>query len=269
MKTITIVPPFQTAFNITTNCSDLIDFFRLKYGNYISTFPVQEAETITAIKKGNIYSIAFLGETICDANGALAIDRIMFEHTRYDEEIYALHGGAVEWEGKASMLLAPTTSGKSTLTSYLTSRGFGYISDDCILLDRTSFEIYPYTTPIHLRSGGLRVLEACGVVPVSLSSLQNENMTKQVYTPLNCVDRPIPLHRIFFIHRTENENSLSSMNTTERMIALMKSPITPYSVTSDYLSFLSKLSKIDCYELRYCEMNFVAEVLENEQCPDE
>ena len=123
METITIIPPFQTAFNITTNCSDLIDFFKLKYGNYISTFPAQEAETITAIKKGNIYSIAFLGETISDANAALAIDKIMFEHTRYDEKIYALHGGAVEWEGKASMLLAPTTSGKVHSQAILPAEG--------------------------------------------------------------------------------------------------------------------------------------------------
>lgn len=38
---------------------------------------------------------------------------------------------------------------------------------------------------------------------------------------------------------------------------LMKFPITSYSVTSEYLRFLSKLSLIDCFKLNYSDMKCV------------
>ena len=97
--------------------------------------------------------------TIENASGILAIDEIISNNTEYDNSIFALHGAAVEWNGKAILFLASTTSGKSTLTSYLTKNGFGYITDDCILLDRTSCDIHPYSTPIYLRDGGLEILK--------------------------------------------------------------------------------------------------------------
>ena len=65
----------------------------------------------------------------------LELDEIIFDNTNYDRRIFALHGAAVEWKGKGYLFLAATASGKTTLASYLTSQGFGYITDDCILLD--------------------------------------------------------------------------------------------------------------------------------------
>lgn len=263
MKNVLISPPFQTPFKITTNCDDLVRFLKLKYGKYLTASWSHDAKNITAIKKGDSYSITFSNKMVQDKSGVLAIDEIMFNNTTYDPNIFAIHGAAVEWQGKAYLFLASTTSGKSTLTSYLTSKGFGYITDDCILLDRTSFAIYPYPTPIHLRDGGMDILKRCHAQPGSVDILDDQSIKRYVYTPSNCVDAPTALEKIFFIRRTTDENRIFSMDTTSRITALMKSPITPYPVTPEYLSFLSKLSRKDCFSLDYCDMNFVAGVIQN------
>lgn len=89
----------------------------------------------------------------------LELDEIIFDNTNYDRRIFALHGAAVEWKGKGYLFLAATASGKTTLASYLTSQGFGYITDDCILLDCVDFQVYPCHTLLHLRDGGVDVLK--------------------------------------------------------------------------------------------------------------
>ena len=55
------------------------------------------------------------------------------------------------------------------------------------------------------------------------------------------------------------------MNTTEKITALLKSPITEYEIGGIYLSFISKLSAIPCKRLYYSNMDFVAEVIKYEQ----
>ena len=188
----------------------------------------------------------------------------MFDNTVYDERILALHGAAVEYDGYCHLFLASTTSGKTTLTSYLTSNGFGYLTDDCILLDRSDYKIHPFTTPIQLREGGLAILNQCNSVPKDIRKLDEPPaLTRYVYTHEGCVHRPVPLKNVYFIKLTEGENYLSDMSTTERMTELLKSPITPYGITKEYLCFISRLAKTNCQRLFYSDMNFVKDVITN------
>ena len=41
----------------------------------------------------------------------------------------------------------------------------------------------------------------------------------------------------------------------------MKAPITQYAVNGEYLQFLSRLAKTNCFRLKYCDMNYVKELL--------
>ena len=259
MKHLTFVPPFQTTFNITTNCNELIRLLKLKYGKYMIAFcQSNDTKNIVTVKKGHLYDIEFENKIINSESGILAIDDIIFNHTVYDKTIFALHGAAVEYNGKAYLFLASTTSGKTTLTSYLTSNGFGYITDDCILLDRKTFEVYPYNTPIHLRDGGVEVLKRFNALPSQLEILDDGYIKRYIYTPKNSVDKSLPVEKIFFINRTEKDNILEDLDTTSRMSSLMHAPITVYTITPEYLKFISSLSKTNCCKLCYCDMDFVA-----------
>ena len=265
MKTLFLIPQYQTTCTVKTNCALLEKQLMLKYGSYLSLSSAPTDYTIRATKTENNYTIETPTENFESDSPLHEIDKFLFDHTEYDPHILALHGAAVEWKGKCHLFLAATTSGKTTLTSYLCQKGFGYLTDDCILLDRQSLCVHPFATPIQLRSGGVDVLKRYNALPSKLERLEEGNtLLRYVYTPSNIPSKAVPLANLFFIERTDDENALMEMSTTERITGLMRSPITNYPITGDYLRLLSNLSKsIPCYRLRYHDMNYVKELIQN------
>lgn len=264
MNTVFLNLPMQSPFLIKSDNVDLIERLHLKYGCYCTTQAIPGARQILVAQVGDHYTIRVDHHSVATSAPLAEIDHYIFTHPNYDERILALHGGAVEWKGEAYLFLAATTSGKTTLTSYLTSRGFGYLTDDCILVERSNFLVHPYTTPIQLRAGGLEVLKSYQAVPAEIQLLEEGAAFRRfVYTPENCVSAAIPLKHIFFLERTERENALLTMNSTERITSLMKSPITNYKIDGDYLRFLAKLARVDCDILRYRDMDFVKELIQH------
>ena len=248
MKIVTIAGPCQTVYEVHTNCGELLRSLRLQFGKYLLEGGGSSGLRIDAVKEGSLYRVGFGGEERETDRPLLEIDDIFFTHTRYDENVFAAHGAALEWKGKAYLFLAATTSGKTTLAAYLVSRGLGYITDDCILIERESRRVIPYCMPMHLRQGGLEILRGRGYA----------------YMPENCAEQPLPLEKIFFITRTEGENSLLPMGVNEKTAELMRSPITEYAVTGEYIRFLSRLAReTECFRLRYADLEFAAEVVEN------
>ena len=63
------------------------------------------------------------------------------------------------------------------------------------------------------------------------------------------------------MERTETENSVQEMSCTKKIAALMRSPITDYPVDAEYLRFLASLGTKYGKRLKYCDMDFVKEVL--------
>lgn len=261
MLNLNINLPKQTQFTVKTDCGILSNSLRLKYGIYVNENGTDGDNVILAVKGDKEYRVRFKDELLYTEYPLKVIDDIMYERREYDDGIYAIHGGAVEYDGGAYIFAAATTSGKTTLTSYLTSKGFGYVTDDCILLDRQSFTVYPFTTPVHLREGGYNVLKRLGCTPTDTKLLDDVSMMRYVYTPESSVSTPLPLKKIFFITRTENENRVDFMSTTERMTELMKSPIREYRLDGEYLEFISRLAKVPCERVYYADMEFVAEVI--------
>lgn len=259
--------PHQLSFILKTNCYTPVHLLSQKYGRYISTIPIQTQHIIVVLKypadSTPIYNITYDDTQLTTSHPLQAIEEILHAHRTFPPNIFALHGAAIEHNHQAYLFLAPTTTGKTTLTSYLTTQGFGYITDDCVLLDRETFTIHPYTTPLHLRSGGVTVLKEYNALPVTLEYLDDPTFQRYVYTPDNCITDSLPLGRIFFITRTKHDNHIEEMNGTQRMTALLKSPIIEYPLTSEYMQFIARLSKVPCNQLFYCDMNYVTEVIKN------
>lgn len=264
MVTIGIQAPFQTSFTIKTNCNKLANLVRLKHGKYASEKIIKSDMTIVVKKEQFDYMVYYNGNQLKTTTPLKRIEDIMYDNRKYSETIFAIHGGAVEYNNGAYLFIAATTAGKTTLTSYLSSNGFGYITDDCILLDRNNFYIYPFNTPVHLRKGGFDILKHLGTAPKVYNFLDDISIKRYIYSPQNCITHSLPLKKIYFIERTNNRNTLEVMSTTERMNYLLKSPIIEYELNSNYLSFISKLSKVKCSKLYYSDMKFVAEVIKNE-----
>ena len=265
MELFRLKMPYQKELVIEVDCPELLFNFEKKYGRYIVACEQIEVPDIHITKvDGDTYTVT-IGETATyTSHPVLLVDQFLFEHPSYDASVFAMHGAAVECKGKSYVFLAATTSGKTTLTSYLEHCGCGYVTDECVLLDRKTYTVYPFSTPLHLREGGVKVLERYGALPEDLHYFSEDNNSncRYIYTPKKCVEQALPLGEIFFIERTETENALCKMTIQEKIAALMKSPITVYPIEIEYLKFLASLGTRYCKYLKYCDMNFVKEVLE-------
>lgn len=263
MKLLSLKMPHQAEWIIETDCPEIISKLEMKYGKYVSECKGFRRPEISIFKNHSIdYTFATENSVINTDCPIFHLNRFLFDNPSYDDNILALHGAAVEWEGKCYVFLASTTTGKTTLTSYLIHCGCGYLTDDCVLLDRSSYMVYPCSMPLHLREGGVKVLEAYNALPEELSRLaERDGFCRYVYTPQSTVECAVPLGEIFFLERTEAENAVVPMSSAEKLTSLLKSPITSYPITAEYLRFLSNLGKAHCKLLKYCDMNFVKEVI--------
>ena len=256
--------PYQSERIIEIDCPDILLQLEIEYGHYINSCSMRKLADVRISKGDGANYNVVIGESVTQTQHPLfCVERFLFEHPSYDESVFALHGAAVEWKGKSYVFLASTTTGKTTLTSYLIHCGCGYLAEDCVLLDRSSYDLYPFTSPLHLREGGLDVLRRNHAMPAKLQTLHEcDGSCRYIYTPSNCVEKAIPLGEIFFIERTAARNVVLPMTTTEKIAALMRSPITVYPVTAEYLKFLAKLASRYCKRILYSDMNFVKEVIE-------
>lgn len=253
--------PFQTPFYVESEDATVLSHLKMKYG-YYCTPGYQDTDPCFSVAKadGEFYEISWQGETFRDPSPLGFIAHKVARMRIFDPRVFALHGAAVEYKGKAYVFLAATTAGKTTLTAYLTQKGFGYITDDCVLVDRETLEVYPCTTPIHLREGGRKVLQAYGSLP-PVEHLDDMGFERWTFLPENCVQEPLPLGKVFFLKRTKDENGLISLETNEVFSRLLKAPITDYALTEDHLKMISRLAKTRPVELYYYDMNYVSEVL--------
>ncbi|MBO5248851.1 MAG: hypothetical protein J6B54_06180 [Clostridia bacterium] len=254
--------PFQTSFCVETEDEGFLTNLKLKYGRYCVEYGESDASCFGVIRdpETDLYRIRWKGEESCYYSPLGYLAREIGTCRKFHSDIFALHGAAVVHDGGAYVFLAATTSGKTTLTTFLTQNGFGYLTDDCVLIDRETLEVFPCTTPIHLREGGVSVLRQYGYCP-TLAHLRDPGFERWTFTPLRCEEQPVPLKQIFFLQRTEGENSVVGLPTNEIFSRLLTSPIVEYSLTADYLKMISRLAQGVPKELRYADMNYVKEVL--------
>jgi len=264
MITLFYKSEFETTFSVTTDCNVTAKKLRLMYGEALSETPTAVKHEICITKENGAYIFSVSDISFMTDTPVQSLNKYLFDNASYSDRVFALHGAAVERNGECYIFLASTGSGKTTLTSYLTSCGFGYLTDDCILLDRDNFTVHPCPAPIQLRDGGAEALKRYGAFPDNTELLEEPpTLRRLVFTPKSCADKSIPLKSIYFIKRSDDENKIIDMPTTERITELMRAPITPYAVTGEHLRFIVKLAKVNCQRLVYSDMDFVKELIEN------
>lgn len=258
--------PFFKVLRITSNVKSIVFELEKFYGMYTCTSPLDidghVVLDVEVIYVSSSYYVYIDGKRVITKAPLAAINSILMQETMCDETVVALHGAAVECKGRAYVFLAATTSGKTTLVSYLTTTGLGYITDDCVLIDKRTLMVYPCATPLHLRVGGVEVLKRLGHNCQYCELLNGLNEKRFVYTPKYFIRNAVPIERVFFIERTEDKNSLEDISTIEVIKELLISPKIPYSVTPDYLKTLAFLSTKEFNRLHYSNMSYVRKVIE-------
>ena len=246
------------------------------------------SETVLQVQKiSRIFKFLENLSTLYPANAALGTADCINGTVTDNETVFAIHAAGVEVGGKAYLFSAATGEGKSTLIAYLTTRGFSYISDDCIYLKRkkdvstesnalklshiSKINVYPYQKPVHLRDGGKLALEKnlCSKGEILETQYCHYSvlpeLSRHIFIPKYLSPSQLPLGKIFFFKRgEENFSSPSPLSVQLALQNLLQASTCQHSLEKNYLSFLLQLANGYCWTLIYQDMEWVFQYLKKE-----
>ncbi len=61
------------------------------------------------------------------------------------------HAAALSWQGRGLLLPGATGAGKSTLTAWLLTQGFEYLTDELVFIPAGSEKLHAFTRPLNLK----------------------------------------------------------------------------------------------------------------------
>ena len=249
--------PFRTPFSIMTDCTEFAQLLPLEFGQYAAKASSPLKNHVEITKASGEYRFSSPVNTSVVKDPMLALTSFIYSSIPFAESVLPFHGAALSYGGKAYLFLAPTCGGKTTLAAYLLHCGCGYLSDDCILVDKATLHVHPSATPLHLREGGYAVLQKLHAQPAETYSLKTPRDMRIAYTPENTVQTPLPIGGIYFINRSETENSAVSLSAKERVEILLASQ-TVYKMD---LKTIISLAGYNCQRITYSDMHYVFDIL--------
>ena len=166
---------FGIPFSITSNSIGVIERIRFIFRENIVTEPTLKPEVYFNV---DIYSNSvsnidelFAKNIITNNNVNIQYSYDNFEFLPWFHEdtflpplqitplkgrFLVLHGCAVTYQEKSFIFIAPSMSGKTSLTLYLLNRGFNCVTDDLIFIKET--RIIPYRKPVGFREATIDIL---------------------------------------------------------------------------------------------------------------
>src|SRR5262249_8721621 len=184
-----------------------------------------------------------------------------------------IHAGIVEKHGSACILPAPPSSGKSTLTAGLASRGWRLLSDELALIDPMSGFAVPIARPIGLKNESIAVIRK--FVPDAVIGPAAFDKTKgtiaHLRPPTGSVERvhemSMPMWVIFPKFLSGSAAVLKRYPKPNALLRLADSSFN-YSQhgVRGFETLSSLIERCGCYEFTYGSLDEAVAVLEGVAC---
>jgi len=249
-----------TNFVIQSDTQEHIDALRMLYccTELASSKPCQR---ITIQRAGASFSVEFNGRSTMTEHPIQLVQNIIFKQQEFSPDILPLHAGGIAAGGKAWIFLASTGTGKTTLITYLSSRGYTYINDDRIFIKHDPLRCAAHVTPVHLRPESIPILENSGC-HISGELLEIDTIRRIVHMPKAVAVEDMPIGGLFFITRCEDENSCTLLSGGEAVQRLMQNLLTSRGGSAS-LRCAVKLARY-CRDLKFSELSYVFDLIQKE-----
>ncbi|MFO1152690.1 MAG: hypothetical protein U1E42_03335 [Rhodospirillales bacterium] len=139
-------------------------------------------------------------------------------------DLFFLHAAALEWQGKAHLLVADPGGGKSTLTWGLLHHGFGYLSDELAPIEIDHLQVHAYAHALCLK-------RQPPVFPLPDATL---HLGDTIHVPVAALPGPVrtaplPLAAIFFLQYAPHHHrpALRSIKPAEAAARLYAGALNP------------------------------------------
>jgi hypothetical protein len=174
-------------------------------------------------------------------------------------DLYFIHSAALEFAGKAFLLVAPSGGGKSTTTWGLLHEGFRYLSDELAPVRLETMEVYPYPHAICLKQK-----------PSKPYLLPNQTVytSRTIHLPAQilpggCRSEPIPLRAIFFL-RHGPRPKIEAITPAEAAARLYVNALNPLAHEGEGLDGAIEIARRhSCFELTIADHPATCAVVKN------
>lgn len=203
----------------------------------------------------------------CDEKSGLApmihanILKLAYGHADF---LLAIHAGAVYKDGNCMVLPAISGSGKSTLTAALLKEGYGYCTDDMVLLSRDEHLIRPVPVSLGVKEGAWPVLSSIfpDINELPIYKRADNKFIRYLSPPIETL--PVNTEQSFSVtnvifpkYESESSIKLTPLSSAEALCRITEAG---YDLSADLnVSLVSELiqwvSEINCYSLEYGKLS--------------
>jgi hypothetical protein len=166
------------------------------------------------------------------------------------------HAACLSWKGKGIIMPAQSGHGKTTLSAWLLSNGFDYLTDELVYLPLESRQALCFGRPLNVKYGAREIIdELLGdnkdddsivagpiamLVPPRLVRADNKTVEPEV-------------DMVFFPHyRADTEFSLEKLSAAQTGMALMSCLVNARNLAGDgFPATVSLAKKIPAYQITY------------------
>ncbi len=186
---------------------------------------------------------------------------LTIELQRHRPDLFFIHAAAVEQDGKAVIIAAPSGTGKSTTTWGLLHEGFRYLSDELAPVDLERMAVSPYPHALCLKS---EPPPPYNVLPAQALRTTETLHIPVEFLPAEAVMKPTPLAALFFLHRDASGNGcrIRHISTGEAAARLLANGLNPLAHRGDGLDAAIHIARqAHCYELHVSALTDVSSVV--------
>jgi len=184
---------------------------------------------------------------------------IQLQHLRRD--LYFIHGAALEFDGNAMLLVAPSGQGKSTTTWGLLHHGFGYLSDELAPTDLETMHVHPYPHALCLK----KQPPSAYPLPSKVARTRRTLHVPESVLPSATVSQPLHIRTLILLKYCPNEESAPSLvpiSKGEAAARLYTQALNPLAHKDDGLRGAVAISRAaDCYALYSADLRSTCELL--------
>ena len=189
----------------------------------------------------------------------------IYETSKPIPDYTLLHAAAVALDKTAFILAGKTQSGKSTLTAYLCTNGFTYLTDDISVIENRTLEVLPYRKSIMLRQGSLDVLKKHSIRINTNKYIAWNNELRYPYRPVvKRNNSTFKLGGIFILERNSDDlNSIRQLPPGDAFLEIMTSALYYEKNTVDRIITTRNLVNRGCFRINYSSMEYVLNELKD------
>lgn len=193
------------------------------------------------------------------------IESFLIKRTIVEKNYLMLHGGAIESDDKAYLLLADSCGGKSTATSFLCMNGFRYITDDRIIINTQTSKVIPFPKTIMLRTGTVDLLKNQYGIEIQSMRYKYRGLERDFFRPMNVSLGSPSIAHIYILRCSKDANielHIEEVDRNSRVKYLLMSSHTTSNLAN--VRDFSRLASENMSIIHYSNLNDLKRVLQEE-----